>query len=254
MERVYPVPNCLLPAPELKGNGRFQQPTGDIKHSTHRGFLSDWMKEGKLPMNRKRNREDGFSLLESLIVIGIMMIMAGFAFLKTTGTVQEYKSNAALDVISSQLRIARGLAISQRRDVALTFDTTNQTVSYQVLAPTTVGTTEVNGPVVTMRLPNQTQFVVESGVPDTPMAFGACSGASPICIGGVGGGPAIMHFTSTGQFTDGTDYNVQNGTIFIGMPNKVATARAVTIMGGTGRVRPYRWIGAGSSSSQYWVE
>ena len=37
-------------------------------------------------------------------------------------------------------------------------------------------------------------------------------------------------------------------------PEIVRGIGRVTIMGGTGRVRPYRWIGVGSSSSQYWVE
>jgi len=35
-----------------------------------------------------------------------------------------------------------------------------------------------------------------------------------------------------------------NGTIFLGMNGQVSTARAVTIMGGTGRVRQYTWNGA----------
>jgi len=205
-------------------------------------------------MNKERNRERGFTLLESVVVVGIMMILASFAVLNSSTSLQNYRANAALDTVSSQLRIARGLAISQRRDVDITFDTSGQTVSYQVMAPKTLGTTEVNGPVVTARLPQQAQFMIESGVPDTPMAFGTCSGASPICIGGVGGGPAIIKFTSTGQFTDVTGYNIQNGTIFIGIPGKVSTARAVTIMGGTGRVRPYTWIGGTSPSSTGWTE
>ena len=82
----------------------------------------------------------------------------------------------------------------------------------------------------------------ESGVPDTPMAFGTCSG-SGVCIGNVAGGPAFMQFTSTGQLTDSTGVTTLNGTIFIGIPNQVSTARAVTVMGSTGRVRPYYYIG-----------
>ena len=94
-----------------------------------------------------------------------------------------------------------------------------------------------------MPLPNQTQFVFESGVPDTPMGFGTCSGASAICING-SGSLTNMVFTPTGQFSDGGN-NIYNGTVFLGIPGQIATARAVTIMGNTGRVRPYTYIGPG---------
>jgi hypothetical protein len=52
-----------------------------------------------------------------------------------------------------------------------------------------------------------------------------------------------MQFNPTGTFTDATGTNLLYGTVFIGIPNKVSTARAVTIMGGTGRVRAYNYEG-----------
>jgi len=52
-----------------------------------------------------------------------------------------------------------------------------------------------------------------------------------------------MQFTSTGQFTDATGVAPLNGTVFIGVPSQVRTARAVTVMGSTGRVRPYTYVG-----------
>jgi len=61
-----------------------------------------------------------------------------------------------------------------------------------------------------------------------------------------------MGFNTEGQFTDSTYVNTLNGTILIGIPNQIATARAVTILGGTGRVRSYSYIG-GTGTSQ-WTE
>ena len=87
--------------------------------------------------------------------------------------------------------------------------------------------------------------MLTSGVPDTPMGFG---NKAAIYIGNTGGGPAFMEFTSTGQFTDQTGFNTLNGTVFIGVTGQTNTARAVTIMGGTGRVRPYTYIGSS------WIE
>ena len=34
-----------------------------------------------------------------------------------------------------------------------------------------------------------------------------------------------------------------NGTVFLAMPNSALSARAVTVLGSTGRIRGYRWDG-----------
>jgi len=202
-------------------------------------------------MSIKNRNEQGFSLLETLIVMAIMFILAGITIFKSFGSMQSYQANAAMDIVRSQLRVARQLAISQRRNVQISFNTavTPPTMSYTVQAGNYAGTTEVNGTPVTMPLPKQVTFTGESGESDTPMAFGTC-GTFTICIGPpntpVTGGPAIMGFNSQGQFTDSTWVNTLNGTIFIGIPGQPATARAVTIMGGTGRVRSYSFVGSGT--------
>ena len=133
----------------------------------------------------------------------------------------------------------------QSRYVQITFDfgVSPQAISYQVLPRQ--GSGDIPGPLVTLALPQRVQFMQEAGMPDTPMNFGNFSGASGVCIAGVPDGPAFMEFTSTGQFTDNTGVNVINGTVFVGIPNQPGTARAITIMGGTGRIRPY--ISNGSS-------
>lgn len=199
-------------------------------------------------MSHKNRNERGFTLLETLIVMGVMFILAGITIFKSFGSMQSYQANAAMDIVRSQLRVARQLAISQRRDVQITFNTsaTAPSISYQVLAGTYTGSTEANKTTVTMPLPTKIQFTSESGESDTPMAFGTCGGTFAVCIAGVSGGPAIMEFNSQGQFTDSTKVNTLNGTIFLGFPSQPATARAVTIMGGTGRVRSYSYVGAGT--------
>lgn len=210
-------------------------------------------------MKKAKRPERGFSLIETVIVLAIILIIAAYAMLQTTGSMSNYKANAAMYTVSSQMRVARQLAISQRRYLQITFNTgvNPPTITYAFATGANFGTAAnsgYEGPPVTMPLPAQTSFVVESGVPDTPMGFGTCSGG-PICIGGTSGGPASMYFTPTGQFVDQSLSTTQNGTLFIGVPNQPATARAVTIMGGTGRVRPYIFIGPLTGPPQkVWIE
>jgi type II secretory pathway pseudopilin PulG len=196
-------------------------------------------------MRRTKKQDNGFTLLESVVVLGIMMVMMSFAIFKSTNIMPNYKADAAQDVVVSTLRQARQLAITERRDVQVWIDQgfsgpdSVQHINYQVV--TIAGDTPQA--LVSFGLPKQTQFVLE-GVADTPMGFG---NSNAVYIGNVSGGPAIMKFRSTGAFTDSL-YNPQNGTVFVGIPSQPFTARAVTIMGGTGRVRPYSWTGTA------WIE
>jgi hypothetical protein len=117
-----------------------------------------------------------------------------------------------------------------------------QHVNYQILA------TANGGAVPTMKsaqLPINTSMGIASGITsDTPMGFGNCSA---VCIASTSGGPTTMQFGPTGAFTDGAN-NPINGTIFLKTTGANNLGRAVTVMGGTGRIRTYNWTGS------QWVE
>jgi hypothetical protein len=51
-----------------------------------------------------------------------------------------------------------------------------------------------------------------------------------------------MLFTPSGTFIDGGNTLV-DGTIFLGIAGSPMSARAVTVLGATGRVRQYHWNG-----------
>jgi prepilin-type N-terminal cleavage/methylation domain-containing protein len=219
-------------------------------------------------MRKPLRGQQGFSLVETVIVVALILIVTATAVIQTTGSLEASKCNNAMDTVMSQLRVARQLAISQRRNVQVFFNPSDNfynpplpSVTYQVLAGVGANAGAVATPlqaisgtaIVKMPLLDRVTYMGFPGVPDTPMGFGTCAGNYGVCIGGAQGGPTIMQFNATGQFTDSTGVTPLNGTIFIGIPDpKVSSAnfRAVTIMGATGRVRPYTWLG----SSLQWQE
>ena len=65
--------------------------------------------------------------------------------------------------------------------------------------------------------------------------------AAPIVFEGIVNGPVGgMVFQSDGEFLDGATFLPINGSVFMGMPGQQSTARAVTILGTTGRVRGWK--------------
>ena len=83
-------------------------------------------------------------------------------------------------------------------------------------------------------------FTSSPAVPDTPMGFG--TGAA-IYFENISGGPPTMMFNTSGAFIDGNN-NYVNGTAFLGLSGNPLSARAITILGATGRVREYHWNGS----------
>jgi prepilin-type N-terminal cleavage/methylation domain-containing protein len=179
----------------------------------------------------------GFSMIETLTVIAITLIIAAMAVPKLQPMIQEQRANAGVNQVVGQLRQAREFSISQRRGVQVVFDTGAQTVTLIEKNSLVNGA----GPDVvlsTLALEGTVIFTTFPGVPDTPDNFG---NAGAVEFEGIVGGPTTgMMFLSDGTFVDmGTGVPI-NGSVFMGVSKIDTSARAVTILGATGRVRPYR--------------
>jgi len=190
-------------------------------------------------MNRKNRRKQGFSFVEVIIVIGCISIMTVLALPLMQNSVPSLRANAGMDQVIRLIRSARHSAISDRRITQVNFIGNNQIQLLQV-PPT-------GGAAVPLDIPSTleggAQFLVFPTVPDTPMGFNPCSQA--LCITSAAlpaGGVPVAQFLSDGSF--GTNIGVPaNANILIGIPGKTYTARAITILGATGRIRPYHWDG-----------
>jgi Tfp pilus assembly protein FimT len=172
----------------------------------------------------------GFSTIELLIVVLIMMTVGGMAIIQLSPTLQQQQSNAAMIQIASELRQARELAMTERRNIQISFPTNNQITLTRMNLPAgqaVLGTIPIQAPAV---------FMLTPGAPDTPDGFG---NKGAVEFGGLVGGPPTMLFQSDGTFVD-TNGNLMNGTVFIGIPNVPTSGRAVTVVGATGRIRMYK--------------
>jgi prepilin-type N-terminal cleavage/methylation domain-containing protein len=187
-----------------------------------------------------RDQQAGFSMLEVTMVMAISLVILSMSVIKLQPLWQQVQANSALQEVKETLREGRELAISQRRTIVVKFTGGNTVSFYQVSEPAnTVSTTAF----LTLPLPGQAQFMTYTGEADTPDGFGIPTSGG-IEFGGSSGTPTSgVEFQSDGTFTDGNG-NPINGTVFLGLPNVPTSARAVTILGNTGRIKPYHYTGS----------
>ncbi len=172
----------------------------------------------------------GFTMIELVVVIGIMCVAAAMAVLVMPSAVATAKSDSGATRVTSVLRAVREEAISQRRNIRVAFNAPNQIVVSRVEVPGP-GTTVIN----TVVLEDGIRFLTFDGVPDTPDAFGNSSATSF-------GAATTVAFTSEGQLID-QHGDPLNGTVFLGRYGDTTSARAVTIFGPTALLRQWRWNG-----------
>ena len=180
--------------------------------------------------------QPGFSLMEILVAVAIISIILGMALLNYGNILPNLKANSAMDQLLYQLRSARERAIAHRREVQVQFVGTNQLTITEIWL---LGTAP---PASTVSFEGGAQYIILPGVPDLPAPFNF-GNTAPVYFGGVSGGPPIMKFSTTGALVDGGNTLV-NGTVFMGIPGRPSTARAISILGATGRVREYHWDGS----------
>src|SRR6266852_4260345 len=177
----------------------------------------------------------GFSLMEILVAVAIISIILGMTMLNYSTVLPNYKANSAMDQLLYQLRSARERAISHRREVQVQFVGTNQ------LTVTEIWLLGTAPPPTTVSFEGGAQYTVFGAIPDIPAPYNF-GNTSAVNFSGVSGGPPVMKFSTSGAFIDGGNTLV-NGTVFLGIPGKPSTARAISVLGATGRVREYHWDG-----------
>ena len=178
---------------------------------------------------RRLGSEAGYNLLELLMVVAIMGVLASMAVIQMAASRPGIVGDGAARAIIGQVNQAREMAITQRRFMRIVFSGAN-TVSI-VREDTPLTTTGIGS---TM-LESGVTYALVTGLPDTPDAFGNSAA--------VYFGTAVnMKFTPEGILVN-ENGQIVNGSVFVSLPNQASSARAVTILGSTGRIRLYKWNG-----------
>jgi prepilin-type N-terminal cleavage/methylation domain-containing protein len=206
-----------------------------------------------------RRGERGFSLIEMLTVVAIVIIMASITFISMVPVMKQYRVSNAYNLTLAAMRQARDNAVSQRTSYSVTF-THTATLNSIAVAPT-LSTFQGAQNAVTYTLPNDVSFLAQTGLP-TPGPDNYGTGATAIDFGytanGVGtGGQSTIYFCPDGSAQDAEGTAGQcagswdGGVIYIARAGDFMSSRAITLWGGTGRVRGWRIYSNGLGGYQW---
>jgi len=198
---------------------------------------------------KKGRTESGFSLIEALVVIAIILIMAATAIIQIAPTLKTAKSDTALQTTLGQLRRFHEDAVDQRRVYRISL-IAPRTIQVDQMTYDTSGS-QVFTFISSIDLPNETQFLCVSGIPTTsanvPDGLGDGKTAIDFALDYGGGGTTIF-FQKDGRATD-SNGRLNDGIVYIAQPGVLGSSKAVTVLGATGRVKGWRLTTAADGTS-----
>ena len=186
-------------------------------------------------MTGMREREEsGFTILELLAALAIMAVVATVAMPRIESALRESRVQTALVSVVGEMRRARQLAMDRRRTHTVTL------TSPRTLTVTRIETGgNPNVQVSQITLPSDVSFTRNS-ISSEPDGFSS-SGAFTFC--GSGGS---FSFNPQGAGIDASS-NLCNGVVYMGIPGRLETTRAVTLFGSTGRSKGFRYAKSGGA-------
>jgi len=179
-----------------------------------------------------RHRERGFSLLEMMTVIAILLIAGAMAVMAMQPMLQNSRVANSYNTTLSAMRQARDWSVAQRQVYIVTF------IPPQAISITQAATGNV---LYTFVLPTDVTFTQVAGIPagaNAPDGF-SLGGAIAFDQSVAGGNPDAIYFMPDGSAQDALG-NVNNGVVYIARANQLYSSRAITLWGLTGRLRGWR--------------
>jgi prepilin-type N-terminal cleavage/methylation domain-containing protein len=207
-------------------------------------------------------KQNGFSLLEMLISLAVIIILAGVAFIWMTPLVNQNHVDAGYATTLMALRNTRNLAITQSHEYIVNFNPAGfpaGTIQVEYQAPAVgAGAAPPVQQVNTYTLPPDVSFAVQAGFPAAaPDGFG--NGTVAIDFGQNLAGEPLSSVTFMPDGSAQTGVVGNNGTYNSGIVYICRTAeptpyhaKAITVWGATGRVRGWRLVKVGAAGE--WVQ
>ncbi len=190
----------------------------------------------------------GFSMLELLVVVGIVLAVGAISIPIIVPAMQDAKVGEGYNTVLETIRQAREAAVTQRRVYIVT-----------LTQPRSIGVAPLHADplalTLNLSLPGVVAFYADSGLPNTStttpdnLGIGPASGAIDFDVGLPTAGASTIYFYPDGSSRD-VDGNMNSGVVYIAQPGKLASSRAITVWGATGRIRGWRL--SGKTGSFYW--
>jgi Tfp pilus assembly protein FimT len=183
----------------------------------------------------RRNAEAGYSVIEMMFILAIMGLLSAMAVIQISSIRPGMIADGAMRAVIGQMMAAREQAITQRRAVRVTFAQPNRIAAVREVG---VGTAAVLTTLSSTIFEGGVKYSVVSGLPDSPDTFGNSSSTGINYSASV----SNIKFTPEGTLTD-QDGGGVNVSVFVSIAGQAISARAVTVLGSTGRIRGYKWDG-----------
>lgn len=219
---------------------------------------------------RGLSRSSGFSLIELLIVCGLVAICSAIAIPQLIGSSRLLGSAGIPREMVAYLRFARQQAIAQKVVYSCTYN--DQTKQVTIINHGETGITYDPATDTMVKLPGNTaasanvvadvtveqQTLVKAGVPGPDIIYGRPSGA-PVAALDDGTQLLTMPASKLIVFTFQTDGSIVdslnrpiNRSLFI-YNNKIPkeTAFAISVLGTTGRIKLWRYVVSATNASKY---
>jgi len=194
-----------------------------------------------------RKSQSGFSIAELVVTVGVLMVGGGIAVMNISGALRGAHVETAYQNTLDQLRFARQVAIDKRTVCRVDFAAPGTISVTQAFADGTPVTTE------TITLPADVQYTIVTGMPTPPAATPDNLGNGNVAIDFdrvAGGSGTTIFFQPDGSALDANG-RVNDGVIYMARPNELNSARAITLLGTTGRIRGWR-LGSKSGGGVVW--
>ncbi len=195
---------------------------------------------------------DGFSLVEILVVLTLILLLGGSASFYLSGHKKLYKTDDQTLLIADILQEARQRSLTQRETMRVEIDLTDNKV--RLIDENSVATADddVVLKVLPIYFPNEVRMDKRAGNiaynPPEPLPIPTAAFSPSVYPKSATHQVCTLRFQSNGSVSDGGNNATGDGAVISGLtlhiwqpdnnnPDNSSTARALTVIGSTGSIR-----------------